>query len=397
MTSQLASNNSSTTSLQAAWLAHKRARGSPPKAVPSRYDAECVISYVPVGGVYRGHREIETLLEQMRTAYFYFDAPEVLSTVYSENTVIEEALLTIRHEQAIDYLLPGIKATDRTLTCAMCTVSTFRGDKLLSQRVYWDHASMLRQAGILPQSVRGRNGSEVPLKVAGNDVANVMKAAFAPVGEETWHGDSKSASQADAAQSSEVKAPLSDVNANANAAGVTEPDAHSVETTADSATTPEPYGGAEVNVADRSNPVTGQRQSVRLYAPPGGVSQLSLGQSANFNTSPNSFESPSRHRNVPRTPSQSDAFENVHASDGSAATRNAHAARNRGSIGFGSENEPVAAARTGGARPATASEPPQQQQQQQQQQAPGAPPVTGSRVSVRLFAPPGGNSQITFG
>ncbi|KAJ3152074.1 hypothetical protein HDU86_005919 [Geranomyces michiganensis] len=392
MTTQAAYNNSN---LQAAWSAHKR--GSSPKVVASRFDADCVISYVPAGGIYRGHREIESLLGQQRAAHFCFDTPEVLSTVFADNTVIEESLVTIRHEQSIDYLLPGVKATDRELTCAMFTVSTFRGDKMLSQRVYWDHASMLRQAGLLPQSVRGRNGSEVALKVAGNDVAKVVKAAFVPTtGGDALQDSSKTASQttAAAAQSSETRAPLlpDDVEQPRNAtAAVSEVEAQPVTKPAAQPATPDPYGGAEVNVANRANPVTGGRQSVRLYAPPGGVSQINLGQTANFNTSPNSFESPSRHRNVPRTPSQSDAFES--SSSDSATTRGVHAARNRGSIGFGSESpEPAAPlVRSAAAPPAAVGEPQQQQQQS------GAPPVTGSRVSVRLFAPPGGNSQITFG
>ncbi|TPX60930.1 hypothetical protein PhCBS80983_g01433 [Powellomyces hirtus] len=404
--------------LVAAWQAYKRTRGAPPKAVPSRFDSECVISYVPTGVIFRGHREIEMLLDQMRNTYFYIESTEVLSTIFGKSEVVEESLLTIRHERPIEYLLPGIKDTGRVLTCAMCTVSTFRDDKLLSQRVYWDHASMLRQAGILPQSVRGRTGGEISIKVAGSEVGNVVKAAIVqndaandvtaqkpqvnedvavePAVSEVGQRPvaAKAASQSFDEQPIVVKQPASITAQSFDeqpVGGVRRAVPSSLDEQpvgakrdASASALPEPYGGAEVNVANRSNPVTGSRQSVRLYAPPGGVSQISL--AAGSETS----DASSRQRHVPRGSSHSNVFGNnddiVAASNVSA--RNQYAARDRGTLGFGHSPEPTpAAVRTARPtnRPVTAEQPT------------GAAPVTGDRVSVRLFAPPGGNSQISFG
>jgi hypothetical protein len=33
----------------------------------------------------------------------------------------------------------------------LVVVATFRGDKLACERIYWDHATVLRQAGLLPE------------------------------------------------------------------------------------------------------------------------------------------------------------------------------------------------------------------------------------------------------
>ncbi|TPX63936.1 hypothetical protein SpCBS45565_g06263 [Spizellomyces sp. 'palustris'] len=341
--------------IESLWQTHRRTRGAPPKAVPSRFHSDCVISYVPTGTTYRGHREIEVLLEQIRTTYFCVEDTKVLSTIYGENDVVEESLLTVRHERPMEYLLPGVKDTGRTLKVAQITVSTFRGDKLASQRVYWDHASVLRQAGLLPQSVRGRTGGEIPVKVAGNDVENVVKAAFEVEG---LKGDAQLPVQSSLETLEVQEAPVAPpqdtyVKHHENEwVGSGQPE--DVKPTGNG----EPVDQTS-NVANVSNPVTGKRQSVRLHAPPGGVSQISLATGNDL---------PRVNRRSDTTPRDSDMM----------ATRNSYAARDRGSIGFATSAE----------RPPAAAPLPAKGQ---------APPVTGQRVSVKLHAPPGGTSQIFFG
>ena len=47
------------------------------------------------------------------------------------------------------WLFPGVPPTHRKITMDIVVVVQFRGDKLACERIYWDHASVLRQAGLL--------------------------------------------------------------------------------------------------------------------------------------------------------------------------------------------------------------------------------------------------------
>ncbi|KAI9009641.1 hypothetical protein BC832DRAFT_378982 [Gaertneriomyces semiglobifer] len=381
----------------AVWQAHRRTRGAPPKSVPSKFQPTCVISYVPTGQVYRGHREIEVLLGQMRETYFLVEDTKVLSTVYSENTVVEEAILTVRHERQMEYFLPGIKDTGRTLYIAMCTVSTFDDGKLASQRVYWDHASLLRQAGLLGQSVRGRTGGDVQIKIAGNDVAKVVSAAFENLPEKgstvVPQQQHEEPMPQEVAHTPAIHQPVQ---------AMEQPLPVQTNTTKTEATGTVTYAPDYVQTAaNLAQPVTGSRQSVRLYAPPGGASHFSLG--GGYEATPSTGNRNARSNEAEAALRQQDAA-NISA-------RSAYAARNRGSFGFGNPDEkPVqATARTENAaftsdrhdfaarnqssfgfsgQEPTSGEAPLRT---------GAPPVTGKRISVKLHAPPGGNSQISFG
>ncbi|KAI8818495.1 uncharacterized protein EV422DRAFT_508031 [Fimicolochytrium jonesii] len=422
MTSAHMADDNST--LRAAWLAHKHTRGSPPKAVPSRFESDAVISYVPTGLIYRGHREIEVLLDQMRNSYQCIEETEVLSTIYGQNDVFEESILTIRHERSIEYLLPGIKETGRTLKCAMCTVSTFKDDKLAYQRVYWDHASLLQQAGVLPPSVRGKTATspQIVLKVAGTKVEDVIKAALPKEGAEPNAAKVQQEQQSAAATqaTSDEDRPLQN-NGHKNAAA-DHFDEQPVGATAQKQAITKEYVTPDpaVAVANRNNPVTGSRQSVKLHAPPGGVSQFSLGGDAPVSNARAAQQQPTpaltedteatanfaaRNTYAARnrgsfafdssspTPSTTTTTEDPALTANNAA-RNTYAARNRGSFGFGDDSTPSSV---------TTNQQQQPRSTGRTHYAPaeskiGAPPVTGSKVpSVKLHAPPGGQSQITFG
>jgi carboxymethylenebutenolidase len=49
----------------------------------------------------------------------------------------------------MDWLLPGIDPTDRKIDIDFVVVVEFRDDKLACERIYWDHAKVLRDVGLL--------------------------------------------------------------------------------------------------------------------------------------------------------------------------------------------------------------------------------------------------------
>ena len=47
------------------------------------------------------------------------------------------------------WFLPGVPPTGRRIVSDFVVVVQFRGNKLACERIYWDHASVLRQIGRL--------------------------------------------------------------------------------------------------------------------------------------------------------------------------------------------------------------------------------------------------------
>jgi carboxymethylenebutenolidase len=51
----------------------------------------------------------------------------------------------------MDWLLPGVEPTGRRVAMDIVVVVQFRGDKIATERIYWDHAAVLRQVGLLKE------------------------------------------------------------------------------------------------------------------------------------------------------------------------------------------------------------------------------------------------------
>ncbi|KAI9205782.1 uncharacterized protein BJ171DRAFT_52057 [Polychytrium aggregatum] len=94
---------------------------------------------------------------------------QVISTTIASNQIVEESILTVVHEEPIDWLLPNVKPTNRRIVVPTVTIAGFNSEGLIeSKRVYWDQASVLRQISILPDSLFCRaNSSETKLPILG--------------------------------------------------------------------------------------------------------------------------------------------------------------------------------------------------------------------------------------
>ena len=49
----------------------------------------------------------------------------------------------------MDWMLPGVRPTNRKVEIPMVAVVQFEGDKIACERIYWDQASVLVQIGLL--------------------------------------------------------------------------------------------------------------------------------------------------------------------------------------------------------------------------------------------------------
>lgn len=57
--------------------------------------------------------------------------------------------MTFRHTQEIPWMLPGVPPTDKPVEIAVVNIVCIRGGKLCHRQLYWDHASVLVQVGLL--------------------------------------------------------------------------------------------------------------------------------------------------------------------------------------------------------------------------------------------------------
>jgi carboxymethylenebutenolidase len=62
--------------------------------------------------------------------------------------LVDELHLTFTHSKPMHWFLPNIPPTHRKIAVDVVVVVQFRGDKLACERIYWDHASVLRQVGV---------------------------------------------------------------------------------------------------------------------------------------------------------------------------------------------------------------------------------------------------------
>jgi carboxymethylenebutenolidase len=73
----------------------------------------------------------------------------ITNRVLTEDTIVEEAKVRLVHSKQMDWFLPGIPPTGKTIEMELVIVIQFRDGKMAAERIYWDQAAVLRQIGKL--------------------------------------------------------------------------------------------------------------------------------------------------------------------------------------------------------------------------------------------------------
>ena len=73
----------------------------------------------------------------------------VTNRVITEDTIVEEAKVRLVHSKQMDWFLPGIPPTNKTIEMELVIIIEFRDGKMAAERIYWDQAAVLRQVGKL--------------------------------------------------------------------------------------------------------------------------------------------------------------------------------------------------------------------------------------------------------
>lgn len=112
--------------------------------------AEPYVNHIPTltGGV--GYDE----LKRFYTHHFvHVNPPDTTITPISRTVgasqIVDELLFCFTHTTEIDWMLPGVAPTCKRVEIPLVAIVKFRGDKLYHEHIYWYHASVLVQIGLL--------------------------------------------------------------------------------------------------------------------------------------------------------------------------------------------------------------------------------------------------------
>lgn len=88
-----------------------------------------------------------------------------VSRTVGEDRVVEELFISFTHTAVIDWLLPGVAPTGRSVEMAVAVIVGFEGDKISHEHIYWDQAGVLAQIGLLDPVGLPITGAESARKV----------------------------------------------------------------------------------------------------------------------------------------------------------------------------------------------------------------------------------------
>lgn len=88
-----------------------------------------------------------------------------VSRTVGQGQLVDEAIYRFTHSIQMDWFLPGVPATGRKVEFVLVAVIRFRGDLICSEHLYWDHATVLTQLGLLDAAataggVRGASSAQ---------------------------------------------------------------------------------------------------------------------------------------------------------------------------------------------------------------------------------------------
>jgi len=82
-----------------------------------------------------------------------------------QGRVIDEMIFAFTHDIVMDWMLPGVAPTGRSVEIPLVVVVQLQAEQVVCERIYWDQASVLVQLGLLDPSRLPVAGAETARKV----------------------------------------------------------------------------------------------------------------------------------------------------------------------------------------------------------------------------------------
>ena len=131
-----------------------------------------VLIHVPVNTGATGRAELRRFYKEIFIPQMPSDIElQLLSRSVGQNRLIDEFIIGFTHTLRMDWFAPGIEATGCRVILPHVAVISFENDKISSEHIYWDQATVLAQMGLL----------NITLPVLGEIQADRLLDANAPV------------------------------------------------------------------------------------------------------------------------------------------------------------------------------------------------------------------------
>jgi len=111
---------------------------------------DAVVDHIPVHTGGRGKDELRIFYRDLFIPSWPDDLRQTsINRVVGDGQLVDEIRITFTHSRAMEWFLPGVPPTHKVVDVELIVVVQFRDDKLASERIYWDQATVLRQIGRL--------------------------------------------------------------------------------------------------------------------------------------------------------------------------------------------------------------------------------------------------------
>jgi carboxymethylenebutenolidase len=111
---------------------------------------DAFVNHMPVNTGGRGKDELRRFYRDDFIPSWPEDLEIVpVNRVVGYGQLVDELHLGFTHSKQMNWFLPDVPPTNRRVELDLVVVVQFRGDKLACERIYWDHATALRQVGLL--------------------------------------------------------------------------------------------------------------------------------------------------------------------------------------------------------------------------------------------------------
>ena len=88
-----------------------------------------------------------------------------ISQTIGGDRLVEEAVYSFTHDILMEWMIPGVPPTGKRVEVVVVGIITFRDGKVAQEHLYWDHASVLAQLGVLDEAIPPNLGAESARKL----------------------------------------------------------------------------------------------------------------------------------------------------------------------------------------------------------------------------------------
>jgi carboxymethylenebutenolidase len=111
---------------------------------------DAYINHMPVNTGGHGKQELRAFYRDVFIPSWPDDLQmQPVNRVVGDNQIVDELHASFTHTKPMDWFLPGVAPTNRKVEVDIVVVVQFRDDLIACERIYWDHATVLRQVHLL--------------------------------------------------------------------------------------------------------------------------------------------------------------------------------------------------------------------------------------------------------